>query len=104
MPKNTEFCTVLSGGQWTFMSEDEITECHRNNTDDGHEELVDLAVTYLGMGHVRVLSYDVRSKMVSEGIDGGACGHSRGDNRRLRLVNAGENECTFYEWRSRLLG
>ena len=60
-------------------------------TDTGQNRLVDLAISYAGMGHVLVLSYDPVSQHVFTTFDGGPNGFDRQYNHEARVRLAVED-------------
>ncbi len=66
----------------TIMCPNSIRHYLKHN----QERLVDFGFEYLGMGHVRVYSYDVNTVAVVTRIDGGANYLDREENARQRLI------------------
>lgn len=86
--------------QWTFLSEEEIKKRYENFIYKSQQRIVDIAISYAGMGHVHVLSYDPTMKMVFVSLDGGANDYDRSWNHRQRLSTV-VDECnmqTFEDW------
>ena len=61
---------------------------------------VDLAIKYIGMGHILVLSYDLQHKKVFVDRDGGSNGYDRLDNmtRRMNQDNDMHDMLQFQDW------
>ena len=85
---------------WTFLSETEMELRHRDFVQAGQARCVDLAISYRGMGHVKVLVYDPVSDDVFEDFDGGANGFDRAANRNRRLETnvASISKVSFETW------
>ena len=66
----------------TIMCPNSIRHYQNHN----QARLVDFGFEYIGMGHVRVSSYDVSTGSVTTRIDGGANDLDRQENARQRLV------------------
>ena len=96
-PDDTEF---TAPGDWTFMSEKEMVLRRNEMLEAGQVRLVDLALTYSGMGHVSVLSFDPCSKFVLTSMDGGANGWDRQQNREARIEMSVEDvhKVPFATW------
>ena len=65
---------------YVFFSLTEVERRYNIFCDNDQTKICDLALTYLGMGHVKVLSFDVSSKMIYTRHDGGANGYERDDH------------------------
>ena len=94
-PDDTEFSVHDS---WTFLSEREIAERQNAMVNEGQSRFVDIAVSYAGMGHVYVLSYDIRTRMVFTGLDGGANGWDRESNHKRRMQTDPATPVPFKNW------
>ena len=78
--------TEFAHGPVVFLSEAEILERKAAHEAAGQSRMVDLAVKYVGMGHVEVLSYDPVTETFYPGLDGGSNGFDRANNHRRRLA------------------
>ncbi len=65
---------------YTFFSLAEIERRYNIFCQEEQTTICDLALTYLGMGHVKVLSFDLASKKIYTRHDGGANGYERDDH------------------------
>lgn len=94
---DTEFSAP---GNWIFMCEQEIAERVREMIMAGQTRVVDLAVQYVGMGHLRVLAYDPQEQKVFVTIDGGANAYDSQDNHDKRIkLNVDEVDGkSFKDW------
>lgn len=79
-PHDIEF----SNGIWTFLSELEIKERYEEMCKTGQLDIMDVAISYSGMGHVVVLSVYPETMMVFEMMDGGSNGYEREANVKRR--------------------
>ena len=70
---------------WTWMSENEIRQRRDEMVQRGQMRMVDLGFRYMGMGHVRVLSYDPVTGGVFTTLDGGSNGWDRQYNHEERI-------------------
>lgn len=75
-PPTTEFKI----GHWTILSEHEISDRRTIFCKANQNRMIDFAVTYEGMGHVGVASYDPVSDLVIRDHDGGSNGWDRAKN------------------------
>lgn len=62
---------------YIFFSLSDLEERYNTYVDAGQTRICDLAHTYMGMGHVKVLSFDIASKMIYYRHDGGSNGWDR---------------------------
>lgn len=76
-PDTVEFC---SEGGLTFLSEAEMLA----KAEFLPKGLVDMAIRYVGMGHVMVHTYDKEHDCMISYLDGGANGYDREDNSKAR--------------------
>lgn len=85
---------------WTFLSECQMLERYNALKDKQKCPTVDIAIRYAGMGHIKVLAYDIHEKKVLVDHDGGSNGYDREDNmnRRLRQDNKSLNLLKFQDW------
>lgn len=83
--------------EYVFLSEDEIVARACEKRRRGQTRMVDFAFCYLGMGHVRIATYDPVSGALFFQIDGGANGFERDDNFRRRIETDvdGEEKCDW---------
>lgn len=95
-PDDTEFTAF----GWIMLSEREIVKRRTALLDAGQSRLVDIGITYEGLGHVSVVSYDPESECVLESLDGGANGWDRQHNHaaRTRLDVENVTKTSFDAW------
>jgi hypothetical protein len=65
--------------QTTFLSLSEINKRRQVYLENGQSDILDLSITYHGMGHVVVLTYSLSEKAFFFRMDGGASGYDRAD-------------------------
>ena len=73
---NTEF----SLNNYTFFSLNDLEKRYQIFCDSGQTRVCDLAHTYLGLGHIKVLSFDIASKQIYARHDGGSNGWDRDEH------------------------
>ena len=81
-PDDTEFSAP---GKWVFLSEGDIVKRLDDMVSKGQTRLVDIGFLYMGMGCIRVLSYDPETKGVLTSTGGGSNGWDREYNHRRRV-------------------
>ena len=96
-PDDTEFTDHFG---WSFLSEREILKRRAVMVEAKQNRIVDLGLSYAGMGHVYILSYDPESKCVFTSLDGGANGYDRrhNHNARIRLDVETAYKTSFASW------
>ena len=95
------FSDATVADQWTFLSEDEMYRRWRYHVDAGQPRMVDMAIKYIGMGHVRVLAYDPDDRLVYTDYDGGSNGWDQMSNAKTRndcIVGSRSDRRNFVEW------
>lgn len=65
---------------WCFFSVKEIDSMMKKHSDQTNKKMIDIALTYCGMGHVIILSYIPNTDKFFFRQDGGANGYEREDN------------------------
>lgn len=95
---DTEFKTDCG---WTFLSEQDISENHEKFKKNNQKRVIDIALRYMGMGHVELLVYDPDTKMVFMDRDGGSNGWDRESNWQRRInMDVGEvDKVSLLEWK-----
>lgn len=69
----------------TCLSLDEISKRYQVYCDNGQTDLLDIGITYHGMGHVNVLTYSRSEQTFFFRMDGGSNGYDREDNWKYVL-------------------
>ena len=67
-------------GNWTLMSLRRVCEQYEQRKTLGQSRAVDFALTYAGLGHYTVCSYDPVGELVYDRMDGGSNGYDRMTN------------------------
>jgi hypothetical protein len=87
-------------GEWTLMSAENALERYKLLCEDNRKDVFDIGHTYIGMGHVRMLSCDLNNHLLFYRPDGGSSGYDREDNYN-NLINYGSKDYRkfyFTEW------
>ena len=71
--------------QTTFLSLQEIEKRAKVYHENGQTDILDVAVTYHGMGHINVLTYSLSNNAFFFRMDGGANGYDRADHWKYIL-------------------
>lgn len=64
---------------WTFMSLNKIIEI-KTNYSKNNVQAIDIAFTYMGMGHIKMAFYDTKTNLIKIRWDGGSNYFDREDN------------------------
>lgn len=84
-------------GPWTIMSYNKCMENYKTYCENGQKIVFDVALMYIGMGHVIVLSCDLDTHMLFYRRDGGSNGWDREANFKDLLKYDGTmNEQFFF--------
>ena len=86
--------------EWTMMSLQTCLNYYESKCNDGQKDVFDFAFRYLGMGHIEVLSCDLKTHLLFTRYDGGANGYERDDNYQSVIkTNTDEYEKMFFsDW------
>ena len=88
--------------QWTILSLNKCMENYKEYCKDGQKSVFDIAIMYLGMGHVKVLSCDLDTHLLFYRRDGGSNGWDREANYKDLLKydsnNHDVNQLFFNDW------
>lgn len=82
--------------QWTIMSANKAKEIFDDYKSGGQESVFDIAYTYMGLGHINVLSCDLHTHNLFVHEDGGSNGWERQSNREKILNYNREHYQQFY--------
>ena len=87
-------------GYWTIMSLNDVIDRFKNLKDPKQERVFDIALRYAGMGHVDILSCDLKTHKLFMRHDGGSNGWERQANKDSLLILDPEtvNQFSFNEW------
>ena len=72
-------------GDWTIMSLNQCIDVYNNYCNNGQTKVFDIGYMYIGMGHIKVISCDLKNHLLFYRIDGGGDGHARDYHRKLIL-------------------
>ena len=76
-------------GNWTFFPINKINERQQIYEEDSIKNIIDIAFTYMGMGHINVAFYDTILKKILFRWDGGSNGYDRVDNyNKIKLYDS----------------
>ena len=74
---------------WTFFPINKIIERNIIYEKDSIKNIIDIAFTYMGMGHINVAFYDTKLKKILFRWDGGSNGYDRIDNyNKIKLYDS----------------
>ena len=85
---------------WTILSLDKALENYNLYCSHNQSKIFDIAYTYMGMGHVKVLSCDLDTHLLFFRPDGGSNGYDRDDNFNNLIKNGSSNykQFMFSDW------
>lgn len=74
-------------GEWTIMSLKQCIERYNDFCNNGQKDVFDIGYRYMGLGHIEVISCDLKSHLLFYRPDGGSNGYERCDNYQDILKN-----------------
>lgn len=77
-------------GEWTFFSLEKALQIYKNYCDNGQKQIFDICYRYAGLGHITVLSCDLKDHCLFLRPDGGSNGYDREANFK-KLINEGSS-------------
>ena len=86
--------------EWTIMSLEEALKKYKDICEQGQNNVFDIGFRYLGMGHIEMISCDLKSHLLFYRPDGGSNGWDRINNFN-DLIQKGSNpyeKFHFYKW------
>jgi hypothetical protein len=83
-------------GEWTIMSLQESTNRYKHFCENGQKDIFDIGYRYIGMGHINVISCDLKSHLLFYRPDGGSNGYERNDNYQNILQNGADKYEKFF--------
>lgn len=84
-------------GEWTIMSLDKSLKNYKEYSDNGQNNVFDIGYKYEGMGHITVISCDLKTHLLFYRPDGGSNGYDREDNyQNLIKHGSGHYEQFFF--------
>ena len=83
-------------GEWTIMSLDKALKNYKEYSDNGQHNVFDIGYKYAGMGHITVISCDLKSHLLFYRRDGGSNGYDRQANYQNLIKNGSHNYEQFF--------
>jgi hypothetical protein len=83
-------------GQWTIMSLDKALKNYKEYSKNGQNNVFDIGYKYVGMGHIDVISCDLKSHLLFYRPDGGSNGYDRQANYQNLIKNGSSNYEQFF--------
>ena len=83
-------------GEWTIMSLKECIERYKIFCENDQQDVFDIGYRYLGLGHIEMISCDLKTHLLFFRPDGGSNGYDRYDNFQNLIKNGSEKYEKFY--------
>jgi hypothetical protein len=83
-------------GEWTIMSLKECTERYKDFCENSQKDVFDIGYRYMGMGHIEVISCDLKTHLLFYRSDGGSNGYDRYANYQDILKNGPDKYEKFF--------
>tara|TARA_B000000557_G_scaffold215026_1_gene181618 strand:- start:291 stop:857 length:567 start_codon:yes stop_codon:yes gene_type:complete len=83
-------------GEWTIMSLNQCIERYNDFCKNGQKDVFDIGYRYRGMGHIEVISCDLKSHLLFYRPDGGSNGYDRYDNYQNIIKNGPDKYEKFF--------
>jgi len=83
-------------GEWTIMSLDKALKNYKEYSDNGQHNVFDIGYKYAGMGHITVISCDLKTHLLFYRPDGGSNGYDRQANYQNLIKNGSDNYEQFF--------
>ena len=85
---------------WTIMSLDECLTRYNKYCEEGQKEVFDIAYSYMGLGHIRMISCDLSTHRLYTRHDGGSNGYDRELNHETMIKNGPNKnlQLNFSDW------
>ena len=92
--------TEIYIGDWTILSLQKSMENYKRYCKDGQSNIFDIALIYVGMGHIKVVSCDLHTHLLFIRNDGGSNGWDRDANYQdvLNYDRTKSRQFFFTEW------
>ena len=89
---------------WIIMSLNKVTKIYKEYCNGGQTGIVDIAFTYLGMGHINVMSCDLETHNILFHRDGGSNGWDRDANFKetIEMKPNDVRQYYFTDWFNKL--
>lgn len=86
--------------EWTIFSLDKALNIYNNYCENGQTNIFDIGFKYMGMGHVDVISCDLKSHLLFFRPDGGSNGYDRENNFNNIIKNGSTpyDKFIFTKW------
>ncbi len=87
-------------GSWTIMSLKKAIKQYEFYKSKGQEHIFDIAYEYAGMGHIKMISCDLKTHKLFYRYDGGSNGYEREYNQKnlLQMNPSLEPQYYFTDW------
>ena len=83
-------------GEWTILSLDKALSIYQEFCNNGQKNVFDIGYRYLGMGHIEVISCDLKTHLLFYRRDGGSNGYDREANYQNLIKNGSHNYKQFF--------
>lgn len=83
-------------GEWTILSLDKALKNYKEYSKNGQNNVFDIGYRYLSMGHIEVISCDLKSHLLFYRHDGGSNGYDRQINYNNIIKHGSENCEKFF--------
>ncbi len=85
---------------WTIMSLNKCLEIYQLYCNNNQYNVFDIGYTYMGMGHIKMISCDLNTHLLFYRYDGGSNGYDREDNFQKLIKNGSSNyqQFPFSDW------
>ena len=83
-------------GKWTILSLDKALKNYKEYSKNGQNNVFDIGYRYLGMGHIEVISCDLKSHLLFYRRDGGSNSYDRQANYQNLIKNGSHNYQQFF--------
>lgn len=83
-------------GEWTLFSLEYALEIYNEYKKNGQSNVFDIGYKYLGMGHIELISCDMKSHLLFYHRGGGSSGWDREENFKEIVNNGPDNYQKYY--------
>jgi hypothetical protein len=83
-------------GEWTILSLATALDMYKDYCDNGQNNVFDIGYKYEGMGHVTVISCDLKSHLLFYRSGGGSNGYDREANYKNIIIHGSGNYQQFF--------
>ena len=87
-------------GNWTIMSLNKVKEIYKEYCSNDQKRIVDIAFTYMGLGHINVMSCDLETHNLFFHRAGGSNGWDRDSNYKetIKMDPGSVKQYYFMDW------